>query len=496
MEKQLSALSVERLTVLLRKRYEPARRLVRRRADGTAIQINEHTDAESACQFGERFLQAIWNERRFREPMTTTDGRRLTVTSPGTWNVASGPDFKNAVLHLDDVAVHGDVEIHRFEEDWRRHGHHRDPRYESVVLHVVWQARPQAGKPAAGALPCVSLAEFVDRPWQALMQELELSAYPYARQVRPGACALRWALSADAQVGRLLAVAGLARFEDKSARLWRRAVAVGPAQALYEATFDALGYKANREAFRRLAEAIALDSLPADSGKDAWEALFFGCAGLLPDPSVTPVLPEWSATLRRLWDRWWESGREALGLHWQQAGARPFNSPERRLAAGIAWLERTGLRPDGWLLGHAEAASSPAALVRAIREDLSFRGAWSACRNFTARLSRGGALLGTSRVNDMLANVFLPFLAGARAAGHAGGEVSERAREAYFLLPALQENRLLREAVHRFLVPPSRSRSLLDRAAAQQGLLEIYRTFCLVLHGDCDHCPFAGFDAG
>jgi hypothetical protein len=407
--------------------------------------------------------------------------------------VESGPDFRNAVLTLDGETVHGDVEIHRAEADWNRHGHHTDPRYDDVVLHVVWQA---CDKGRERSLPCVSLADFVDGHWRSLMTELEVSVYPYARQVRPGACAVRWALTEDPAVRRILDVAGLARFEEKSTRLWRRSVVVGPSQALYEAVFDSLGYKANRSSFRSLAESLSLERLCALADWPSREAALFGQAGLLPDPSVTRVLPGLRSYLRDLWDHWWMLGMQPLELSWQGGGARPFNSPERRLAAGIGWLAACDLAPDTWLLELAGSAAAPGDLVRCIRRELTMHGPWAPCKDFTVPLRRPAALLGQGRLNDILANVFLPFLAGAPEADRADSRVAECATEAFLTLPSLQDNRTLREAVHRFLVPPSRARPLLNHASAQQGLLEIYRAFCLALHGDCNRCPFAQFDAG
>jgi hypothetical protein len=61
-----------------------------------------------------------------------------------------GPDFTDAVVERDDGVVFcGDIEIHVRESDWRAHGHHKDPRYNGVVLHVV--AAESEGRPAIGA---------------------------------------------------------------------------------------------------------------------------------------------------------------------------------------------------------------------------------------------------------------------------------------------------------------------------------------------------------
>jgi hypothetical protein len=45
-----------------------------------------------------------------------------------------GPDIRDAILH---PAIVGDVELHIRASDWFTHQHHRDPRYNNVILHVV-----------------------------------------------------------------------------------------------------------------------------------------------------------------------------------------------------------------------------------------------------------------------------------------------------------------------------------------------------------------------
>ena len=484
--------SLECLAVVLRDVYDPLRRQVHGDPGVAPIQVSEHTDSDRSCQFGERFLQVVWNEGRLSLPARTVDGRSVGVVNAGTWNVSSGPDFQDAVLTIDGRMVAGDVEIHRSEADWVRHGHDRDSRYAGVILHVVWQA--DSGDIAEG-IPCLALCECVDSHWRSLLRELEVSVYPYARQVRPGACAVRWALSDDDTVRRILDIAGLARFEDKSMRIWRRAVSVGPSQALYEAAFDSLGYKSNRDAFRGLARGVPLQLLRGLPDSLSREAMLFGSGGLLPDPSVRPVLPRLRDHLLALWDRWWTLGAPRLDLRWQRSGTRPFNSPERRLAAGTCWLERTDYAPDSWVVGLLERSGIDR-FVGAVHEGMAIRGRWVGCKDFSCALRKPAVLVGSARINDLLANVFLPFLAAASQAGHTSSCVGDDARRVYLGLPSLQDNRLMKEAIHRFLVPPSRSRALLRHASSQQGLLEIYRTFCLALHGDCDRCPFSRFEGG
>ena len=93
---------------------------------------------------------------------------------------------------------------------------------------------------------------------------------------------------------------------------------------------------------------------------------------------------------------------------------------------------------------------------------------------------------------DIAANVYLPYLHQRGAYSAAQDAVTAQlAREVYLRLPRSQENRLLKEAVQRFFVPPSRSKEVVDNISRQQGLLEIYRRFCLALDMQCNQCPLA-----
>ena len=74
--------------------------------------------------------------------LALTDGRTVEVLSPGVLNREAGPDFSHVCLRTDPGSLFGrelagDVEMHLLAGDWNRHGHHTDPAYAAVVLHVV-----------------------------------------------------------------------------------------------------------------------------------------------------------------------------------------------------------------------------------------------------------------------------------------------------------------------------------------------------------------------
>lgn len=88
----------------------------------------------------ERLLQYIWQFSFYNSAnLETCCGRRVQVIRPGTWNHDQGPDFLEARISIDGQVWIGSVEIHIRSSDWFRHGHEKDPKYNNVILHVVWQ---------------------------------------------------------------------------------------------------------------------------------------------------------------------------------------------------------------------------------------------------------------------------------------------------------------------------------------------------------------------
>src|SRR5215831_5904657 len=88
----------------------------------------------------ERLLQTIWQHQRVvRDQLKTLDGETLRVLHPGFRNVEGGPDFGHAILQFgNDEPRSGDIEVDLRSSGWRAHGHHANPAFEKVILHVIW----------------------------------------------------------------------------------------------------------------------------------------------------------------------------------------------------------------------------------------------------------------------------------------------------------------------------------------------------------------------
>lgn len=89
----------------------------------------------------ERLIHYIWKYRRYPSgQLFTTANIPFSVIDPGIYNTHAGPDFFNAKIRIGDEMWAGNIEIHSLASDWRRHGHHLDSAYDSVILHLVENA--------------------------------------------------------------------------------------------------------------------------------------------------------------------------------------------------------------------------------------------------------------------------------------------------------------------------------------------------------------------
>ncbi len=80
-------------------------------------------------------LHYIWANHLFHA--LTLDGESIEVRDAGQLNPYDGPDFSMAKISVSGMIWAGAIEIHRKASEWYDHHHDTDPRYCSVILHVV-----------------------------------------------------------------------------------------------------------------------------------------------------------------------------------------------------------------------------------------------------------------------------------------------------------------------------------------------------------------------
>ena len=467
----------------------------------------------------ERIVRCIWFDQTLAtDKLRTDDGRKLRVLSPGWWNLEAGPDFRNAAIRIGSgPAVKGDVEVHLHASLWAGHGHHTDPAYNRVVLHVtLWRDTPDDTVTTAAArpVPQLTLEPYLTSPVAELADAVDPAEYPEASEASAGRC--QRAL-ADGKVtiewlAHFLDHAGDQRIADKARKLAKRFAAVDDGQVLYEAIAEALGYKRNKapavELARRLPFA-ALRERVADRPEDASpsfavEGLLFGLAGLLP-PEDELLFDEaerdYIQGLRRLWR---ELGRDLADdaldpAQWSFASTRPPNFPTRRIA-GLARLVAAHL-DRGLTLGIRDALGdttqgrlAPRELTRRRAQLLDlFLGLrhpyWDTRSRFGGKpMARGARLIGPDRAHTLVINALLPALL-YQARRDADRPFEELLHQLYGAYPKLPSTSITRFMANRLFGRPEAELKTLRSARRQQGLYQLYTDFCDSETATCDRCP-------
>ncbi len=414
----------------------------------------------------EVFIQAVWNEKAQNRIFTTLDNRQVRIDYSGTWNDESGPDFKDGKVTFinNDVETtkQGDIELHLKAADWYNHKHENNPEFDNVILHVIWEESlvfPEH-------IPTVCLKNQLDQESLEQVSSFDWIYYPDGMKFPPCPLAPYLVVKSNKDLQNFFTAAAIIRFEEKVNTFKRHIIKVGREQALYQGIADALGYKNNREPFNALTTFLNYKAIKKFSSKGDIFAVIFGTSGLLPDYTSEAILPELKGYIKNLWEKWWDKRVDNLPeFKWVRRG-RPFNSPERRLAA----LAELTAPPESIIDQIIRLSESDSDLVKNFEEVLQIKNEiWESLTSFKTKTKSPTALLGESRKREIIANILLPFTAALNESKNA------KACEGFINLPTLQNNHLIKEAVNRFLIPTARAKEIMKNNGVQQGMIKLIK---------------------
>ncbi len=435
----------------------------------------------------ERLLQTIWQHQRLlRERLKTLDDQSARILHPGFRSVEGGPDFRGAIVQFGDGSPQtGNVEVDLRSSGWRAHGHDRNPAFQNVILHVVWESE----KPASGAPPTLALRTVLDAP----LGELSLwlggeTAQTLPEELRGDCCAPLRALP-PAQLLDLLHQSAQVRLQSKATQFQARARCVGWEQSLWEGLFRALGFKHNVWPMQRLAELRPRWQTPR-IGPLALQARLFGISSLVP-LELSRAETAADHYVRRVWDQWWRERDEFSDCLlpralWRLHGSRPANHPQRRLALASRWSldGEIAQKLERWCACQVPDSALADSLLQVLQVEPDDFWSWH-CTFRSPRLKKAQPLLGGTRVTDLAVNVVLPWL-WIRAVEGKNAAMQRALERRYFAWPPAEDNSVLRLARQRLL--GGTSPRALPGAAAQQGLIQMVRDFCDHSNAICDRC--------
>ncbi len=375
----------------------------------------------------ERLMQYVWRHRLWMQSdMRTVDGMRVQVLDPGQLNTDAGPDFFNAKIIIDGQTWVGDVEIHVKASDWHRHGHHNDPAYNSVILHVVdrddtlitlsnGRTIPQL------CMPCTP--EFSEKyNYMVGRSDIDLPCAPHLPEI-PSLYITDW-----------IEALAYERLYDKASHIIDLVNRLGGdwESACYISIARSLGFSVNSEPFERLALSLPLRFIGKHSDSlFAIEALLFGQSGLLPE---NPAPDSYPAHLLREYR--FMAHKFGLtppkSLQWKMSRMRPANFPHRRIATLAAMLAG-GFQLVSRILNLSDITQA--------RELLNpkLSAYWENHYTFSAPSPRAAAALSQNSINSLIINTIIPIMS-ANAQTHANEQLADRALTFLHSLPPEQNH--------------------------------------------------------
>lgn len=234
----------------------------------------------------EAFLHYLWLYKKFNIlNLKTTQGQAIRVVNSGQHNHLSGPDFFASQLKINGQHWAGNVEIHIKSSDWYVHNHEKDPAYENVILHVVWEHDTDIFRKDNSVIPTLELKNYVDRSLLDNYHEL------FSKKQNWINCDTQFHATPDFLLQNWLERLYIERLEQKSTAI---SDVLETSKNNWEAVLFTMlaknfGLNINGDAFLSVAQSFDFSIIRKLQNKpEALEALFFGQAGLLDTKSNVP----------------------------------------------------------------------------------------------------------------------------------------------------------------------------------------------------------------
>ncbi len=367
-------------------------------------------------EISEELLHHVWKHRLFRSPLVDLDELPIDLVDPGQHNRDSGPDFFNARIRSEGILWAGNVEIHKKASEWYQHGHHLDPAFDNVILHVVLVPDCQVYNSRGRAIRTVGIELLPG----ATLHGMEGTDHGMNRL----------GVIYPARLRTLLEPFLMERYREKAARIGAELKRCGGDwdEVFYRSLARAFGHCANTQPFEMLSRSVPLKTI-LKYGRTliAREAILFGQAGMLgPQPGISgpgtrkgqtqapelcedEYLKELRERYRRLPEKLDLSPMD--GFIWKYLRLRPGNFPTVRISQLAC------------MLGHYEEffrllPGHPDPLDFLMKLELRASGYWTTHYRFQRGSPRMVKTMGRDRKQVLFMNAVLPFL-------YAGSKIRE-----------------------------------------------------------------------
>lgn len=243
----------------------------------------------------EELLSYIWQHKKFNlSQLYTEEGLPIEIIDVGQKNPADGPDFLQARLRIDGKLWAGNIEIDVLQENWQLHKHHLNPRYNNVILHVIYQEEKNISpvyRSDSTLVPTLNLKKYVSQTLTNIYIQLQ-EKHTFIP------CEKLFSLD-HVPVGFVSSLL-VERLIDKTTHFYTLYQQYLDWQEIFwVALAQGLGYPHNANAFMEIAQQLPfkiIQKYQQDSLNI--EALLFGTAGLL---NLEDIQEDYYASLKNTW---------------------------------------------------------------------------------------------------------------------------------------------------------------------------------------------------
>lgn len=348
-------------------------------------------------KISEEFLCYLWKFQLIYLPLFTTDNQELTINNPGIRNDDAGPDFSGAIIKIDHTHWAGNIEIHTKSSDWLNHNHQSDKKYESVILHVVYEDDLQ--NPLPDFNPIATLV---------LNNKFPVShfhKYQYFMQNKQWVpCENQLDDVNEFRKNHLLSRLAIERLERKSLilRSKLRQNKNDFNQLFYVQLANCFGFKTNSYIFEMLANSLPYFLL--QKNKDSLipiEALLFGQAGMLEKDFIDEYPKCLKVIYAHLKNKY--TLTPIAGHLWKYLRLRPVNFPSIRIAQLAQLIYKSDV-----LFSEIIECDKVSDLIKLF--DIEASVYWNDHYHFDKKSGKLPKKLGKATINLILTNAVLPLL--------------------------------------------------------------------------------------
>ena len=346
----------------------------------------------------EDLLHYIWKMKRFDwKALHTTAGESVEILHFGIHNHDAGPDFLEGKVKIGDTIWVGNIELHTKSSHWYQHKHQEDPRYDNIILHVVFEDDRPVMDSQHNIVPTIVLqsriAHEVIESYDRLVNNQDwIPCEKSIGQVK-GITKAVWLdrLMIERLERKTKAIQELL---DRTNNDWE--------EAFYRGLSRNLGLKVNGTAFELLAASIDLKTIMKYKHSALQiEALLFGQAGML-DKTFEDAYPLQLQREYRLLQHKHQLKTIDITL-WKFMRLRPANFPTIRIAQ-LAQL----LFQSNHLFSKMLAANSVSEIENMF--EVKLVNYWKDHYQFDKESISRAKKLGKSTIHLLLINTIVPFL--------------------------------------------------------------------------------------